>query len=150
MKEVRLLKVFVEKRDVEETEVYIYYQSQDQELKEVIDYLNQKTRTVIGYHNDRIHRILIKDIYYIEYIDDKTFLYLQQDVYLSHKKLYEWEIFLKESSFIRINKSTILNIEYLKSVRPLLSGRMDALLINGEHLMISRHYLSSFKQKFGL
>ena len=85
----------------------------DKETKDLIDYVNQRIQTVVGYQNDRIHRILIKDIYYIEYVDEKTFLYLDHDVYLSHKKLYEWEKLLEESSFIRINKSTILNIHYL-------------------------------------
>lgn len=145
-----LLKVYIEKRKNEETEVYIYYKNLDKETKNLIDYVNQRIQTVVGYQNDRIHRILIKDIYYIEYVDEKTFLYLDHDVYLSHKKLYEWEKLLEESSFIRINKSTILNIQYLKSVRPLLSGRMEAQLINGEHLIINRHYLSAFKKKFGL
>lgn len=145
-----ILKVYIEKRKNEETEVYIYYKNLDKETKNLIDYVNQRIQTVVGYQNDRIHRILIKDIYYIEYVDEKTFLYLDHDVYLSHKKLYEWEKLLEESSFIRINKSTILNIQYLKSVRPLLSGRMEAQLINGEHLIINRHYLSAFKKKFGL
>lgn len=145
-----ILKVYIEKGKSEETEVYVYYKKMDKETKDLIDYVNQRIQTVVGYQNDRIHRILIKDIYYIEYVDEKTFLYLDHDVYLSHKKLYEWEKLLEESSFIRVNKSTILNIHYLKSVRPLLSGRMEAKLMNGEHLIINRHYLSAFKKKFGL
>lgn len=122
----------------------------DKETKELIQYLNNHSNTTLGYKNNQVFRILINDIYYIEYVDEKTFLYLKNDIYLSKYKLYEWEHSLKNTSFIRISKSTILNIHYLKSVKPLLGSKMEVTLKNDERLIVNRHYISSFKKKFGL
>ena len=54
---------------------------------------------------------------------------------------------LKNTSFTRISKSMLLNINVLKSVAPLSNQRMDGELINGEHVVISRNYISSIKDK---
>lgn len=75
---------------------------------------------------------------------------MEREVYETTEKLFEWEKRLQDTAFVRISKSTILNTDKLKSVRPILSGRMEALLMNGEKQMINRHYLISFKNKFGL
>ena len=60
------------------------------------------------------------------------------------------EELLKDTSFVRISKTTIVNIDYLKFVRPLLGGKMEITFINDESLVVNRHYLKSFKNKFGL
>lgn len=150
--EVVLLKIKIIKKDnIKETEVHIYHNIDfDMETKELLNYLKQNSDRVLAYQDKQTCRIYIKDIYYIESVDEKTFLYLDKDIYLSKEKLYEWEERLKETSFIRISKSTILNIRYLKSVKVLFGGRMEATLINNEHLIINRHYLPAFKKKFGL
>lgn len=43
---------------------------------------------------------------------------------------------------IRINKGTLLNITALVNVRPYPNHRLLAELSNGEHLIISRKYIS--------
>lgn len=134
-----------------ETEVCITYGlSLDQETRELLAFLENHVSWVTGYQSNEAFRIGIKDIYYIEYVDGKTFLYLESEVYLSHDQLYEWEKRLARSSFVRISKTVVVNLNYLKSVRPLLDRRMEATLKNGERLMINRHYLPAFKQRFGL
>lgn len=134
-----------------ETEVNIQYPSKcDQETYDLLRYLEKDRKIIFGLRNDRKYRISLYDVYYVEYVDEKTFLYLESDVYLSHNKLYEWEELLKDTSFVRISKTTIVNIDYLKFVRPLLGGKMEITFINDESLVVNRHYLKSFKNKFGL
>ena len=134
-----------------ETEVNIQYPSKcDQETYDLLRYLEKDRKIIFGLRNDRKYRISLYDVYYIEYVDEKTFLYLESDVYLSHNKLYEWEELLKDTSFVRISKTTIVNIDYLKFVRHLLGGKMEITFINDESLVVNRHYLKSFKNKFGL
>ena len=152
MKEVTNLKINItENKELTETEVNIHHPVVlDNETKELLYYLEERFHYTLAYKNERAYRILIQNIQYIESVDEKTFLYLDNDIYLYKFKLYEWENHLEHSSFVRISKNTIVNIHYLKSVRPLLGNRMEATLNNNEHLIINRHYLPTFKKKFGL
>ena len=54
------------------------------------------------------------------------------------------------TNFVRISKSCILNIMQLNSVRPLFHGKFEAQLKNQEKIIINRHYVPKFKEKFGL
>jgi len=41
----------------------------------------------------------------------------------------------------------IINIDKVKELKSLSSNRIDALLINGEHILISRTYASDFRKR---
>lgn len=47
---------------------------------------------------------------------------------------------------MRISKSCILNIDFIEKVKPMLNGKYEVLLINGEKLIINRHYVPDFKK----
>lgn len=132
-----------------ETEVNIKCKEIDNRLKKAIDILkSDKSFTV---RKDNSTKVLkIEDIYYFESVDEQTFAYTQDDVYSCQKKLYEVESVLSDTSFIRISKSCILNIDYLESVRALLNGKLEGTLSNNEKVIINRHYVPEFKKKFGL
>ena len=101
--------------------------------------------SVSGSKGDKIYEIPIVDIFYIESVDNKTFIYSSKDNYETSLKLYEFEDLLKEKSFLRISKSVILNVMKVDSIRPALNGRFMCKLTNGENVIISRKYVSEFK-----
>jgi len=118
---------------------------------ELLHLLNAlKTRHLIGYLGNEIHRIAPKDIFYIETVDNKTFLYCEKTVYECKQKLYELEEALTGGDFLRISKSVIINLSKIKSLSPALSGRLEAVLHNGEIVIISRQYVGELKKCFGL
>lgn len=86
------------------------------------------------------------DIYYIESVDKKSFVYLVKDVYRCEMRLFQIEDMLIGLGFVKISKSVVLNINMLQSVRPLFNSRMEAVLINGEKLNISRKYLPDIRR----
>ncbi len=45
---------------------------------------------------DRTYSLVAKDLYYVESVDNKTFLYNQKEVYESDLKLYEIEQLVEE------------------------------------------------------
>ena len=49
----------------------------------------------------------------------------------------------------RCSKSMILNAGKIDSILPSLSGRFEAVLDNGEKVMISRQYVSALKRLLG-
>jgi DNA-binding LytR/AlgR family response regulator len=105
--------------------------------------------TVIGYKDGKAYKISLRDIFYIESVDNKTFLYLADAVYDTDKRLHTWEKDLTDNNgFVRISKAVILNTAKLISVEPMLGGRWIAHLENGEKQVINRHYVTSFRKNF--
>ena len=91
-----------------------------------------------------------KEIFYIESVDNKTFIYCKNNVYETKQKLYELEEILKGTKFFRCSKSMILNIGKIRSVSPSVNSRFEAKLVNGETAIISRQYVPTLKKKLGM
>ncbi|MFV8765399.1 LytTR family DNA-binding domain-containing protein [Aerococcus urinaeequi] len=91
------------------------------------------------------HFINMKDVCYIESVDNLTFLYTDKLVFESKEKLYFFEERLLNTSFLRISKNTLLNMDYLKSVSVLPNYKLEAKLLNLEKLVINRHYTKNIK-----
>lgn len=112
--------------------------------------IETETLIILGYQEDRISRIKISDIYYFEAVDGKVFAYCKDNVYEVKQKLYELEELCKEKHCFRASKSTILNAAKISSLHPSISGRFQALLDNGEKVVISRQYVPMLKHILGL
>jgi len=134
----------------DEVEIIIKCGLIDESLEKLIAQIRLYSFSIIGKKDGVNHLIRLEAIFYFEALDDKTFIYCEQDVYECGLKLCEIEKQLEQTQFIRISKSCILNIMHLTSVRPLFQGKFEAQLKNSEKLLISRHYVPAFKQKFGL
>ena len=102
--------------------------------------------SISGSIGDKKYEIPVSDIFYIESVDNRTFIYTSNDTYAASMKLYEFEDLLKMRSFLRISKSTVLNIMKVESVKPALNGRFLCRLKNGEEVIISRKYVSDFRE----
>ena len=120
------------------------------EMNNIVENLKQRiyscNQFIIGEDNGRTYKINIYDIFYIESVDRKTFIYTKKDVFCSKNKLYMFKDELPENDFVQISKSCILNINILKCVKALINSKMEAILINGEKLVISRSYISHVKR----
>lgn len=88
----------------------------------------------------------IRDIYYIESVDKKTFLYTKTECFETKYRLYELEEILNHY-FLRCSKAMIVNLRKIKAVSSELGGRMNATLLNGEVIVISRSYVKELKQR---
>ncbi|MNO06005.1 LytTr DNA-binding domain protein [compost metagenome] len=71
-------------------------------------------------------------------------------MYEVKQKLYELEALSSRLSCFRASKSTVLNIAKISMVRPAFSGRFEAVLDNGERVVISRQYVPVLKNMLGL
>lgn len=94
----------------------------------------------------RQFEIPVMDIHYIEAVDNRVFLYSSGEVYETRQKLYELEEILREKYFLRISKSTLLNLMKVSALKPALNGRFQALLHSGEEVIISRKYVPELKK----
>ena len=60
------------------------------------------------------------------------------------------EIIEISNNFVRISKSTIVNINRVEHIEPYFNGTMHIVMKNGINDYISRKYLSDFKKILGL
>lgn len=145
------LKISIEEISIElEEEILIRCHEIDEEIHEIVSNLKNETFIILGYQNDRIHRINLRDIYYFEAVDGKVFLYCKDNVFEVKHKLYELDELCKGKNCFRASKSIILNIAKISSVHPSFSGRFEAVLDNGERAVISRQYVPVLKNMLGL
>lgn len=105
--------------------------------------------TVNAARNDRMYRLRLNDIYYFEVVDGASFLYCQKEVFSCRQKLYEFEALCSGTMLFRCSKSMILNAEKISYIRPSLSGRFEAVLDNGEKVIVSRQYVVDLKKLLG-
>ncbi len=122
----------------------------DEEVLGIVEILKATEHILLGNQDGKTFRLSLKDIFYIESVDNKTFLYLKDNVYESKQKLYELEKILSYTRLFRCSKSMILNIGKIKSVAPSVNGRFEAKLSNGETVIISRQYVPDLKKKLGM
>ncbi len=132
-----------------EIEVIIKYPQKDKQVRRIIDFLQSFDMQIkcAGENAERMINIL--DIYYIESVDKKTFVYLENAVYRTEFRLYQLKDKLQAYGFVQISKSCILNINVLESIKPLFNSRMEAALKNGEKVNINRNYLTAVKKALG-
>ena len=81
--------------------------------------------------------------------NERTIIYCQKDKYLSSKRLYQLEEQLGKG-FMKISKSTIINLSHIKCVEPSFKGMMSLVMKNGCKEYISRKYLPDFKRYLGI
>lgn len=141
--------VIEEPQDGEEEKIIFKCRQMTPELLRIIAQLKAQD-ALVAYEGNEIHRIRPSAVFYIEVVDNKTFLYCKGKVYESKQKLYELEECLINSDFLRVSKSVMLNLSKIKSLSPALSGRFEAILDNGEKTVISRQYVNDLKKRLGI
>ena len=89
------------------------------------------------------------DVFMFRVEDKQVKVYTENNEYLIKKPLYQLEETLN-SDFVRISKTTIVNLKKIERVAPSLRGMMFIQLKNGLKDNISRKYLPEFKQALDL
>ena len=82
-------------------------------------------------------------------MDKRTYIYTRDDCYESRDRLYELEEKLGPY-YVRISKSMIVNLRKIQNVCAEPGGRMVAVLLNTERVVISRSYVKEIKRRLGI
>lgn len=134
----------------EEEAIVIRCREVDESLLKLINGLKIKKEKLTVSQGEKILQIDPEEIYYFEAVNSKVFLYLEKDMYETRLKLYELEQRYAETDFLRISKSVILNLAKVENFCPLFNGRFEALMKNGERVVISRQYVPLLKNKLNI
>ena len=134
----------IDKDQPEYLEIHCYKISD--EVREIIAFVKSRQGQLTGTADDRQYEIAVSDVFYIESVDNKTFIYTKNKVYETRQKLYELEEILKEKRFLRVSKSTLLNLMKVSAIKPALNSRFTAELFSGEQVIITRKYVPELKK----
>lgn len=132
---------------VQETTLSITCKDITPELERLISVFRLADKKLSAKKNGEVHLIDLKSVLYVESLERNTFIYTDDDVYESTYRLYELEAMLGECNFVRVNKSTLLNLNKIKSIKSDIDRRIRVTLENGYQLIISRSYAEEFKSK---
>lgn len=129
-----------------EDEVIVNYLAMSSEIERIVNFIKGEKIRLVGWKDKEQKVLEIKSILYIETVDGNTYAYTEADVLKVDYTLAQLEQYLKGINFFRCSKSMIINIDKVESLRSLPSNRIDAQMINGEHIIISRTYASDFRR----
>jgi two-component system LytT family response regulator len=82
----------------------------------------------------------VEEIDWIEAADNYVELHAGRDAHLVRETMNALEAKLNPARFLRIRRSTIINIERIKELRPLFKGEYSVILKSGKELISSRRY----------
>lgn len=142
--------VIEDAEDGKEEEIIIRCHEVDEQLMQLIYGLKMGKNKLACLKQGAIYMVSPTEIYYFEAVDNKIFVYGKEQVYEIKYKLYEIEEMYSYTDFFRASKSTILNLAKVRNVTPIFNGRFEALLDNGEKIIISRQFVPELKNKLGL
>ena len=134
-------------QDIKNPEVTITYCEMTPNVKRVINFVRSVDQTVLCRKENEVYTVSVLDIFYVESIDKKTFVYCENDVFQCNLRLYELETLLIYAGFVRVSKSIVLNIEKLKGIKTLVNSRLEAILSNGERVYVTRKYLKGIREE---
>ncbi len=134
--------------EISEPYAVIYASSVTEDVKNAISFFEKENPYITVSDNERITVLQPEDIFMVRVENDHTVVYCEKKRYKSSKRLYQLEKELGKN-FMRISKSTIINLRQIYCVEPSF-GMMCIVLKNGSKDCISRKYLPDFKKYLGL
>ncbi len=116
-----------------------------QSLTELIKTDKKFTTRILIKGNNTYSFLNVKDIIWFEAYTDYVKIHTKEKFYLKNISLHELETKLNPETFIRIHRSTIVNFDFIKEMKPYFNGEYYIYLTNGEKLKLSRSYKDKIK-----
>lgn len=136
---------------LDDTEITVNCAGITDEIESIIAAVRMADNRLTVTKDGETHILDISKIAYIDTVDRKTFVYTEDDCYESKLKLYEIDDRLcGHGDFLRISKSCIVRLKYIRSLKSELDRRLRITLENGEQLIASRQYADELKKRLGV
>jgi DNA-binding LytR/AlgR family response regulator len=129
----------------QEPEVTIEYKELSANIKRVSNYVRSVDKVISCKKENEEYTVPVNEIYYMESVDKKGFIYTGTDVYQTSHRLLELEKMLSGAGFVRVSRSVIINVDKLKGIKNLPNSKLEAILINDERICVNRNYLNDIR-----
>lgn len=97
--------------------------------------------------SEKLLNLEVHEIFHLEASGDYTILTTDNDQYVSSTGISKLEDKLNPEIFIRIHRSTIINLEKLKEIEKHFNGGLIVKMQNGKTFPVSRTYAKIIKEK---
>lgn len=135
---------------LKDTEIVVNCAALTPETESVIAALRIMDSQMTVIKDDESYIIDIAKIVYIESVDRRTFVYTESECYETKLKLYETEERLCGSGFLRISRSCLVHLRYIRSIKAEFDRKLRLTLENGEQMIVSRQYADELKKRLGV
>ena len=107
------------------------------------------TRRLVIKTGGRLHILPVRDIDWIEAEGDYAKLHVGKLSHLLRDTMRHLEAELDPTRFVRIHRSTIVNVERIKELQPFFRGEYVVILHDGTSLKLSRSYKRRLEAALG-
>ena len=135
---------------LDDTEIKISCKLVTPDVENMVAMLQMMNQQLAVTKENENYLLAVSKILYIEALERKTFVYADENVYESKLKLYEMEEKLCHSGFLRVSKSCLVHLKFIKSIRNDVERKLRLTLENGEQIMVSRQYADEIKKRMGV
>ena len=140
----------INNQTTESVNVEIHCKDITDEVKRLKRHIDNFSTGISGTEDGNTYIVSPNDIFYIESVDKKTFIYTEDKVLSTDKRLYELEEILDNRDYFRCSKSVIINLNKVVRLKPEITRTILATLSNDEVVVISRRYATELKKLLGI
>jgi two-component system LytT family response regulator len=97
--------------------------------------------------SEKLLNLQVEEIMFLEASGDYTILTTKADQFVSSSGIGKLEEILNPETFIRVHRSTIININYLKEIEKHFNGGMIVKMGTGKTFPVSRTYAKVIRRK---
>jgi two-component system LytT family response regulator len=97
--------------------------------------------------SEKLINLAVEEIMFLEASGDYTILTTKADQFLSSSGIGKLEEILNPEIFIRVHRSTIININFLKEIEKHFNGGMIVKMQSGKSFPVSRTYAKLIRKK---
>ena len=97
--------------------------------------------------SEKLFNLSVEEIIFLEASGDYTVINAKTDQFVSSLGIGKLEEILNPEVFIRIHRSTIININFLKEIERHLNGTMVVKMQNGKSFPVSRTYAKEIRKR---
>ena len=139
------MKVSLQQISAGTDEVIIKYKTMTEQIEGIVNYINQKETKLVAFKDGQQFAIPPQNVIYLESVDGVTYLYTSMEVYRTNMSLAAVEVMYMDEGYFRCSKSMIINIYRIEKLKSEPGNRIDAMMDNGEHVIISRRYAKELR-----
>jgi len=97
--------------------------------------------------SEKLFNLPIEEIMYLEASGDYTVISTKNDQFVSSSGIGKLEEIMNPDKFIRVHRSTIINLSFLKEIERHFNGGMIVKMQNGKTFPVSRTYAKLIRRK---
>ncbi len=97
--------------------------------------------------SEKLFNLSVEEIIFLEASGDYTVINAKTDQFVSSMGIGKLEEILNPEIFIRVHRSTIININFLKEIERHLNGTMIVKMQNGKGFPVSRTYAKEIRKR---